>query len=88
MISWTDVEVRQIEHEQRIQRVEQTYLMRAELASTAAVDRWQWRFMSKLGDWLIMTGSRLQAHVAAARQVVHASSLAVETNPHSTQPCP
>ena len=88
MLSWIDVEVRQMEHAQRIQRLERTYLMQAELASIANIDRWQWRLMLKLGDWLVMSGSRLQAHVETTRRVVHTSSLAAETNSQSTQPCP
>ena len=86
MLSWRDVEERQMEHAQRIRRVEQMYLMRAELASSGNADRWQWRLMSQLGKWLVMTGSRLQAHVEAARPAAPAPPLAMGTNAHSTQP--
>lgn len=83
MISWTDIEVRQMQHEQRVQRVTQTYWM--QIASPAInVDRWQWRAMNKLGGWLVAAGCRLQMHVAQARQVVRS----LEANSNSTQPCP
>ena len=89
MISWTDIEVRQMQHEQRVQRVEQTYWMQIENEPLLiSVDRWQWRVMNKLGGWLIASGSRLQTHVARARQVVRTSQMALEANSNSTQPCP
>jgi hypothetical protein len=87
MISWTDIEVRQMQHEQRVQRVEQTYWMQVE-PPVISVDRWQWRVMNKLGGWLIASGSRLQTHVERARQVVRTSQMALEANSNSTQPCP
>ena len=87
MISWTDIEVRQMQHEQRVQRVEQTYWMQIE-PPVIAVDRWHWRAMNKLGGWLVELGCRLQTRVERARQVVRASQLAMEANSNSTQPCP
>jgi hypothetical protein len=79
MFSWTDIEVRQIEHEQRVQRIEQTYWKQME-APAAIGDRWQWRAMNTVGGWLVKWGSRLQTHVEQARQVVHSSPLALESN--------
>ncbi len=91
MIPWTDIEVRQLEHEQRVQRVEQTYWMQIE-PPVISVDRWQWRVMNKLGGWLVEVGCRLQTHVEQARQVVRASQMAsqmaLEANSKSTRPCP
>ncbi len=87
MIPWTDIEVRQLEHEQRVQRVEQTYWMQIE-TPVISVDRWQWRVMNKLGGWLVEAGCRLQTHVEQARQVVRASQMALEANSKSTRPCP
>jgi hypothetical protein len=89
MISWTDVEVRQMQHEQRVQHVEQTYWMQIEIEPLViAVDRWQWRVMNKLGEWLVAAGCRLQTHVERARQVVRTSQMTLEANSNSTQPCP
>jgi|WetSurMetagenome_2_1015567.scaffolds.fasta_scaffold1008310_1 hypothetical protein len=88
MLSWADIEVRQLEHEQRVQRVEQSDWMRIEQPPVINVDRWQWRMMSKLGGWLVETGCRLQTRVERARQVVHTSQMAMEANSNSTQPCP
>jgi hypothetical protein len=88
MISWTDIEVRQLEHEQRVQQVEQTHWMQIELPAIS-VDRWQWRVMNKLGGWLVETGCRLQTHAERARQMVRTSQIALEANSNSTQqPCP
>ena len=88
MISWTDIEVRQMQHEQRVQRVEQTYWMQMEPSLTITVDRWRWRMMSKLGGWLVEAGCRLQTRVERARYVVRTSQIAMEANSNSTQPCP
>ena len=87
MISWIEIEVRQRQREQLVQRAEQTY----RLPSTTPAkndDRWQWRVMNKLGGWLVATGLRLQTHVKQARQVVHTTQLSIEGNSNSTQPCP
>ena len=72
MISWTDVEVRQLEHEQRVQRVNQAYWQQAEPQTN--VEGWRPRMLNTLGGWLIELGSRMQTHTTRARQV--------------TQPCP
>ena len=88
MVSWTDIEVRQIEHERRIQQVEQTHWMQAEPLPAIVADRWQWRVMNILGGWLVELGCRLQTHVERARQVVSTSPLKMESNSNSTQPCP
>ena len=87
MISWTDIEVRQMQHAQRVQHVEQTYWMQVE-PPVISVDRWQWRVMSKLGDWLVEAGCRLQTRVERARHVVRTSQMAMEANSNTTQPCP
>ncbi len=88
MISWSDVEVRQKEHEQRVRQIERTYWTQAELPAIS-VDRWQWRVMNKLGGWLVEAGCRLQMHVEQARQVMRTSQMAMEANSNSTQqPCP
>jgi hypothetical protein len=89
MISWIDIEVRQMQHEQRVQRVEQTYWMQIEIEPPVInADRWQWRVMNKLGGWLVELGCRLQTHVERAQQVVRASQAAMEANSNTTQPCP
>lgn len=89
MISWTDVEVRQMQHEQRVQHVEQTHWMQIEdEPPVIRVDRWQWRVMNKLGGWLVAAGCRLQTHAEQARQVVRTSQMALDANSNSTQPCP
>ena len=88
MLSWRDVEERQMEHAQHIRRVEQLVLLRSEPASAVRDDRWQWRLMSQLGKWLVTMGSRLQAHVEAARPVAPMSSLVADAQAHSKQPCP
>jgi hypothetical protein len=80
MYPWTDIEARQLEHRQRVQRVEQTYWMLGELRSEAVTDRWHWRVMNKLGGWLVELGCRLQTHVERAQQVVHAPHMAMETS--------
>ena len=72
MIPWADIEVRHLEHEQRVQRVEQTHWMQVE-PPVISVDRWQWRVMNRLGGWLVEAGCRLQTHVERARQVVRVS---------------
>ena len=87
MIPWTDIEVRQIEHEQRVKNVEEKYWMQVEAPVTTA-DRWQWRVMNRLGSWLVTLGCRLQTHVERARQMVRASQMAVDASSNSTQPCP
>ncbi len=88
MISWTEIEVRQREHEQRVQRIEQTHWRQVEPVVTS-VDHWQWRVMNKLGGWLVEAGCRLQTHVERARQVVQTSHMTLEANSNSTrQPCP
>ncbi len=83
MLSWREVEERQMEHAQRIERGERMYWMQAERASAVNVDRWQWRLMSRLGKWLVAAGSRLQAHVEAARPVAPMSALMVDAPAHS-----
>jgi hypothetical protein len=88
MVPWTEIETRQMQHEQRVQRVEQTHWMQAEALPAAAIDRWHWRVMSKLGGWLVGLGCRLETHVEHARQVVHTSQMALEANSNSTHPCP
>ena len=88
MISWTDVMARQLEHERKVNEVEQTYWMRVESAATLPADRWQWRLMAKLGGWLVEVGCRLQSHVETAQQVVRTSQMTMESNPPSARPCP
>ena len=87
MIPWTEIEVRRMEHEQRVQHVEENHWRQFEAPAIAA-DRWQWRLMNRLGGWLVELGCRLQTHVEHARQVVRASQMAVEANSKTTQPCP
>jgi hypothetical protein len=87
MISWADIEARQMDHEQRVQHIEQTHWMQVE-PPVIRVDRWQWRVMNKLGGWLVEWGCRLQTHVERARQVMRASQAVMEANSNSTQPCP
>jgi hypothetical protein len=87
MISWADIEARQMDHEQRVQHVEQTHWMQVE-PPAIRIDRWQWRVMNKLGGWLVEWGCRLQTHVKRARQVMRTSQAAMEANSNSTQPCP
>jgi len=88
MIPWTEIEMLQSEHQRRVQRVEQTYWMQVKPLPTTSVDRWQWRVMNRLGSWLVELGCRLQTRVERARQVVHTSQIAMETNSNSTPPCP
>jgi hypothetical protein len=85
---WTDIEARQLEHRQRVQRVEQTHWMQVEPRPAVSIDRWRWRVMSKLGSWLVEAGCRLQTHVERARQVMRASQMTMEADSNSTQPCP
>ena len=87
MIPWTEFEMRQMERERQVRRVEQTYWMQVE-PPAAIVDRWQWRVMNKLGGWLVESGCRLQTHVERARLVVRTSHRALETNSNSSPPCP
>ena len=87
MIPWTDMEVRQMEHEQRVQRVEQNYWMQVE-PPVVTVDHWHWRVLSRLGGWLVEAGCRLQTRVERARQMVRASHLAMEAHSNPPQPCP
>ncbi len=88
MIPWTDMEVRRMQHEQRVQHIEQTYWMQVEPATVIVVDHWQWHVMNKLGGWLVGLGCRLQTHVERARAMVQTSSMAMEPHSNSTQPCP
>ena len=88
MVDWTDIEVRQMEHQQRVQRTEQAYWMQVEPLPVVAVDRWHWRVMNTLGGWLVKAGCQLQTHVEQARQVVRASQIAMEANSNSTKPRP
>ncbi len=86
MIPWIEIEMRQCEHRQLVQRVEQTYWMQTGPLPAAGADRWQWRAMNKLGGWLVALGSRLQTHVEQARQMVYASHMTMETKSGPTQP--
>jgi hypothetical protein len=88
MILWADVKSRQIDHEQRVQGIEQTHWMQVEALPAVATDRWHWRVMNKLGGWLVELGCRLQTHVEQARQIVHTSHMAVEAKSNSTPPRP
>jgi hypothetical protein len=88
MMPWTDIEVRQREHAQRVQRIEQTQWLQVAPPPKTTLDRWQWRAMNKLGGWLVEAGCRLQTHVEQARQVMHASPLTMESNPPEARPCP
>ncbi len=87
MLSWTDVEVRLMERERRVNEINQNYWMREEVKS-APIDRWQWRVMNRLGGWLVAAGGRLQTHAEQARQMVRSSQVAMEANSNSTQPYP
>ena len=87
MMFWTEVEVRRREHEQYAQHAAQTYRLQ-NVTPVISGDRWQWRVMNKLGDWLVATGLRLQMHVEQTRQVVHTTHMSIEGNSNSTQPCP
>ena len=87
MIPWTEFEMRQMERERQVRRVEQTYWMQVE-PPAAIVDRWQWRVMNKLGSWLVESGCRLQMHAERARQVVRTSPMAMGAHSNSTQPRP
>ncbi len=73
MYPWTDIEARQLEHQQRVQRVERTHWMELDPSPVSTVDHWHWRVMNKLGEWLVELGCRLQTHVERARQVVRRS---------------
>lgn len=85
MILWSEIEARQLEHEQRVLQFEHGQWMQDELPA-ASVGRWQWRLMSKLGGWLVEWGCRLQTHVERAQKVVHTSHMTMEANSNSTQP--
>jgi len=85
MILWADIEAQQMDHEQRVQHIDQTQWMQIE-PSVIAVDRWHWRVMNKLGTWMVEAGCRLQTHVEQARQMVRVSQAAMEANSNSTQP--
>jgi hypothetical protein len=88
MIPWTEIEMLQSEHRQRVQRVEQTYWMRVQPLRAAGADRWQWRAMNKVGGWLVTLGNRLQGHVEQARQMVYTSHIAMEAKSDQSHPCP
>ena len=88
MIPGTEIEMLQSEHERRVQRVEQTYWMRVKPLPATGIDRWQWRALNKLGGWLVALGSRLQAHVEQARQMVYTSHMAMGARSDSTPPRP
>ncbi len=88
MISWADVLVRQLEHEQKVNQVEQSHWMLVESPSTLPVNRWHWRVVNKLGGWLVDLGCRLQTRAERARQVVRTSPMAMEAGSHTSQPCP
>ena len=88
MYPWTDIEARQLEHRQRVQRVEQTYWMLVEPRPEATIDHWHWRIMNRLGGWLVGLGCRLQTHAERARQMVRTSPMAVEAGPNTSRPCP
>jgi hypothetical protein len=87
MLSWTEVEVRQMEHEHRSYEIEQNYWMRSEL-KPVSIDRWQWRIMNAVGSWLVAAGCRLQTHVETARQMVHPPQAALDGSSQSARPCP
>jgi hypothetical protein len=87
MISWTEVEVRQMEHEQRSHDIEQNY-WRLNEVKPVTIDRWQWRVMNAIGSWLVTAGCRLQTHVDTARQVVYPPQAALDGSSHSARPCP
>jgi len=87
MISWTDVEVRQMEHERRVNEVERNYWMHSEV-KPAPINRWQWRIMNTVGSWLVAVGCRLQTHVETARQRVYPSQVALDGPSQSARPCP
>jgi hypothetical protein len=40
-------------------------------------DRWQWRIMTTAGRWLVTPGSRWQARVDTAHQVVYPPQAAI-----------
>ncbi len=88
MVSWADVMVRQLEHEQRMNEIEQTYWMRVDSPSALPINRWHWRLMNTIGGWLIVAGRRLQTHVETTQQVVHTSHMTLESNPPGARPCP
>lgn len=87
MVSWRDVMDRQMEHEQRLKVAEQNYQLRTNLPSKPT-DRWQWRIMNAVGNWLVAVGCRLQTHVDTARQMVSAPQAALDAEPQSARPCP
>jgi len=88
MMSWNEVIVRQVEHERKVNEVEQTYWLRSESPSGLPVARWHWRLLNTVGGWLIVAGRRLQTRVETAQQVVHTSQLTLESNPPAARPCP
>lgn len=88
MLSWNEVMVPQAEHERRVKDVEQTYWMRVESLSDLSVARWHWRLLNSVGGWLIVVGSRLQARVETAPQVVRTPHMTLESHPPTARPCP
>ena len=88
MYPLTDIEARQLEHAQRVQRIEQGYWMHAEPRPAATIDHWHWRVLNKLGGWLVEVGCRLQTHVEQARQVMRNSAMTMEADSNSRQPRP
>ena len=88
MLSWLDVFMQEEQRRQQLRDVERAAQIQAALKEMAAADRWQWRVMNALGEWLMETGCRLQTHVEAARQAVAVRQRALESDPPSARPCP
>jgi hypothetical protein len=89
MLSWTEVEVRQMEHERRSHEIEQNYWMHSEIeVKPVSIDRWQWRIRNAIGGWLVTIGCRLQTHVETTRQVVYPPQAVLDGASPSVRPCP
>jgi hypothetical protein len=87
MVSWSDVLMQEEQHRQQLRLAERAAQIEAALKQTTA-DRWQWRVMKAIGEWLMDLGCRLQTHVETARQAVTAPQRAMESNPPGARPCP
>ncbi len=86
MFKWTDVFAQDERYKDLLHEAEQERLIRQLPRADSRLNRLYWQVLSRLGEWLVTMGCRLQAHVERTRRLVTPPQ-AIASQPQQSPPC-
>jgi hypothetical protein len=86
MFKWTDVFAQDERYKDLLREAEQERVIRQLPHADSTINRLYWQVLSRLGEWLVAIGCRMQGHVDRTRRLV-AQPSAIMTQPQQSPPC-